>query len=149
MDLVARVRQGFFPEVYDQECKTPGPLQLCLLKKHGGARYCLAVAEFDPAADLASQIAAVRAAVRQATGALWMLKEVGAYLVLHADAADLNLHADQLEVDKTGVHAVIVQGIHLVGRDSAEVFKHSQWGGQTFGSADAIGARISDIVHSR
>lgn len=148
MSRVNQIRQVFMPQVYDIERPVREPLKLCLMSKQGSACYCLAVAGFDANVDIETQVANARRAVRKATGALWMLKEIGTYLVFESDGPITDIVADQLSVDRTGLHAVILQGIHIIGADGSEVCNLSNWGGRTFGDADTVRNAISRLINN-
>ena len=141
MNIVNNIENSFFPEVYSQSLPTSDDLSLCLLKKKGLVKYTLAVKHFDSNLDIHTQIANARKSIKQQTSAMWLFKEVGAYIVFVCDELP-DLSESQLEIDRTGFHAVIVQGVHLISKSGAHLFNHSKWLNKSFGGTEGIASRL-------
>lgn len=141
MNIVNNIENSFYPEVYSQSLTTSADLSLCLLKKTQLAKYVLAVKDFDPNLDIETQIANVRKSIKQQTSAMWLFKEVGVYIVLICDELP-DLAESQLKIDRTGFHAVIVQGVHLISKSGAHLFNHSKWLNKSFGGTESIASRL-------
>jgi hypothetical protein len=141
VNIVNNIKNSFYPEVYSQSIPTSADLSLCLLKKTQLAKYVLVVKDFDSKLDIKIQIANARKLIRQQTSAMWLFKEVGAYIVFVCDELP-DLSESQLEIDHTGFHAVIVQGVHLVSKSGAHLFNHSKWLNKSFGGTESIASRL-------
>lgn len=141
MEIVRNIESSFYPELYSERLVVGDGLSLCLVRKQGLATYVLAVLDFDPEVDVDTQISEARRAVRRQTGALWFVKEVGAYIVFIADELP-KIDSESLTVDSTGFHAVIVQGVHIVSTSGKHLFNHTKWLTRQFGGAASIAERI-------
>jgi len=145
MNITEDIKSTFFPEVYEKEVDTHGEIELCLLKKSGIARYCLAVLEFQDGIDIGKQVALARAAIRKSTNSFWLFRELGVYIVFVADKAPKNLVKSELVTDSTGFHAVIVQGLHIIGPNGFHIYNQTKWFGKSFGGADQIASRLTKL----
>lgn len=143
MNIVNNIEKSFYPEIYSQSLSLHTELSLCLLQKTKLARYALAVREFDSNINLDIQIATTRKLIQQQTSAMWLLKEIGAYIVFICDELP-NLQSSQLKVDRTGFHAVIIQGVHLVSKSGDHIFNNSKLLNKSFGNAESIASRLID-----
>ena len=132
------------PDYYTSSLGVLAPIELLLMKKKAFARYVLVVKSLSDISDLASEIAEVRSQIRKHTNALWMVREVGAYVVFRVDKLPKLERAD-IEVDKTGFHAVIIQGVHFISASGQHLFNHSKWLNHTVGGAVGIAERIESI----
>ena len=115
MNIINNIENSFYPEIYSQSLPKNNDLSLCLIKKNRLAKYVLAVKEYDSNLDIKIQIANARKSIKQQTSAMWLIKEIGAYVVFVCDELP-DLTESQLEIDRTGFHAVIVQGGALDGQ---------------------------------
>lgn len=145
MNISSNIENSFYPEVYPVKTPANNDLNLCLVKKNGLARYALAVFKFDKNLDLNIQIANARTIVRKQTKALWLVKEVGAYIVFVCDELP-NLNASQLEIDRTGFHAVIIQGVHLISKSGEHLYNHTKWLNKSFGGTESIAKRLENCA---
>lgn len=143
MSITNNIKTSFYPGVYPESIATQHDLNLCLFKKIGMGRYVLAVTDFKQELDIKTQIANVRRQIRKYNSALWLFNEVGAYIVFVCE--DLpDLSESQLEVDRTGFHAVIIQGVHLISKSNKHLFNHVKWLNTSFGGAQSIASRLVD-----
>jgi hypothetical protein len=138
VNIVENIEKSFYPEVYSQSLSTNNDLLLCLLKNN---KYALAVIEFDSNLDISIQIESARKSLKHQTSAMWLFKEIGAYVVFVCDELP-NLTESQLEIDRTGFHAVIVQGVHLISKSGAHLFNHTKWLNKSFGGTESIASRL-------
>ena len=145
MNISSNIENSFYPEVYPIKTPANNNLNLCLVKKIGLARYALAVFNFDKNLDLNIQIANARSIVRKQAKALWLFKEVGAYIVFVCDEL-ANLHTSQLEIDRTGFHAVIIQGVHLISKSGEHLYNHTKWLNKSFGGTESIAKRLESCA---
>ncbi|MBO9490845.1 hypothetical protein J7384_10800 [Endozoicomonas sp. G2_1] len=141
MNIIQNIERSFHPEIYSESMPINNDLSLCLYKKSGLARYVLATLNFDSNLDIKTQIANARKLIRNQTAALWIFKEVGAYIVFVCDELP-ELDSSHLAVDSTGFHAVIVQGVHLVSKSGKHLYNHTNWLNKSFGGTDFIAERL-------
>ena len=133
------------PEPYAEVVEAAG-LDLLLLSRGRLGSYALAVLPWREGAPAAAQVAGARAAVRAATGAMWMFREYGAYLVFAGPEASWRGKLDGAAADRTGLHHVIVQGLHWIDpATGATELKQSAWGPVKFGGVDSVAAVIEDL----
>ncbi len=145
VSIVSKIENAFFPEVYPNSLPTCSDLSLCLVKKKNLAKYTLSVIKFDSNLDIKIQIANARKLIKQHASAMWLFKEVGAYVVFVCDELP-DLSESQLEIDRTGFHAVIIQGVHLVSRSGEHLYNHSKWLNKSFGGTESIASRLVNIA---
>jgi hypothetical protein len=142
--IAENIEKLLIPDYYTKSLGVLAPIELLLMKKKATARYVLVVKSLGEISDVASEIAEVRSDVRKLTNVLWMVKEVGAYVVFRVDKLP-KLESTDIEVDKTGFHAVIIQGVHFISASGQHLFNHSKWLNHTFGGAVGIAERITSI----
>jgi hypothetical protein len=144
LSIVDSIENLLIPDYYTNSLGGLAPIELLLMKKKAFARYVLVVKSLSDISNLASEIAEVRSQIRKRTNALWMVREVGAYVVFRVDKLP-KLERVAIEVDKTGFHAVIIQGVHFISASGQHLFNHSKWLNHTFGGAVGIAERIESI----
>lgn len=109
-------------------------------------RYALAVLPCQAEVPAPAQVEAARAAVRDATGAMWLLRELGALLIFVGPAATWRGRLEGAAADRTGLHHVIVQGLHWIDPATGEAeLRQSAWGPVKFGGAEAVAAAIEEL----
>lgn len=145
MNTIDKIKNAFHPDIYTKVIPTTDELKLCLLQKKGLARYCLVVVDFDSDKAITEQVDNTRKLIRKHTSALWMFREVGIYIVFLCEEMP-TLTQQDLEIDKTGFHAVIVQGIHLLSGGSEHLYNHSKWLNHYFGGTVSIANQLKAIT---
>tara|TARA_B100000768_G_C10938292_1_gene232575 strand:- start:58 stop:501 length:444 start_codon:yes stop_codon:yes gene_type:complete len=145
MNLIESIRNTFHPEHYKQEIKAEGSCKLCLQKGRFISRYVLAVFELNNDQSLELQIKNARDCIKKATNAIWFFREVGAYIIFTCDTETGNLNIEDIPVDKTGVNAVIVQGVHIIGSGGYHKYNHTEWFGRTLGGTKEVASRLEAI----
>lgn len=140
MILNTKIKQFLYPQYYPVLLPDKGMRGQTLLRGQGLARYVVHIQEFECDVDISNQVNLARDTIFKRSRALWLFKEVGACIVFtckHLPA----IHAKELVVDRTGFHAVIVQGIHLVAETGENTYNQSKWFNRTFGkSGDVLDA---------
>lgn len=140
-----KIKELLMPELYNQEITTPEGLELLLVRKSQLAKYCLAVVGYDDQQEVSSQISEVRRIVRRSMRAMWLLNEVGLFIVFCSGKKPKILDSGDLRVDSTGFHAVILQGVHICGPNNFHLYNHSTWGGKAFGNSGEVSVLIQRI----
>jgi hypothetical protein len=139
--ILARLHPHPYPETVEVD-----GLNLLLLSRGGLGSYALAVLPWLDGVAAAEQVERGRATVRAATGAMWMLREYGAYLVFVGPEASWSGKLEGAAADRTGLHHVIVQGLHWIDPVSgATELKQSAWGPVKFGGVDSVATAIEEI----
>ena len=144
MEFIKKIEGALVPDYYNDCVKVYEPIQLLLLRKNTSARYALVVKSISKINDLGAEISSLRDEVRKLTKSCWMIKEIGVYVVLRVPELP-NLRPEDIKIDKTGFHAVIIQGIHFISYSGEHLFNHSQWLNHTFGAAESISEKIVAI----
>ncbi|MCB1215403.1 MAG: hypothetical protein KDK66_08000 [Deltaproteobacteria bacterium] len=136
------------PSLYDREISAPKGLRLCLLKSGKGrkALYALAVLDYESTKPIQVQIQKARNLVKKAIRACWLIRELGLFLVFLAKEIPQQLTKQDLVVDRTGLHAVIVQGVHLIDSQNQHLYRHSQWASLTFGGAKEVSDQLLKLM---
>ena len=144
--MIESIESEFYPEIYNKSLPTVGKLRLCMVKNKGISRYCLAVVDFRENVNIEQQVRSARESIAKATKAFWLVREVGVYIVFNATKAPSDLKSADLPIDSTGLHAVIVQGVHIIGPNGYHLFNHSKWLNHTFGGANVISSKLQAIT---
>ena len=144
MNFIERLEKSLIPDYYEESLEVEGPIQMLLLKKKNIARYVLVVKSIPQTEDLDREITKIRNEVRKLTNALWMIKEVGVYVVFRLEVLP-NIAPKNLNIDRTGFHAVIIQGIHLISDSGEHLFNYSKWLHHSFGGTAGIAEMIESI----
>ena len=133
------------PEPYPEAVEAAG-LDLLLLSRGKLGSYALAVLPWLVGVPAPAQVERGRAAVRAATGAMWMLREFGAYLVFVGPEDSWRGRLDGAAADRTGLHHVIVQGLHWIDpATGARELRQSAWGPVRFGGVDSVAQQLEAI----
>ncbi len=138
------IKKELHPSLYPILLPSSDILKVCMVRKKGLARYCLVSTNYDASLTLEEQIKIIRKEVFRITKACWAIREIGLYIVLISDSKIRNLSDSDLQTDSSGFHAVIVQGIHIIGPGNKHIYKHSKWLNHTFGGA----SQISDTLRT-
>ena len=139
--FAAAIERHLHPQPYTRRAAAcPEGVHLLLTARCGLlGRYALALSSWDRELDGQAYLASRRQALRSALGALWMLREVGLYLVVCGPAQSWRPQVERLPADQTGLYAVILQAVHLFDLETGEShLNQSAWGPRTFGGVDAI-----------
>jgi len=145
MDITEKIKNSFYPSVYSKSVDTKGSFKLCLIKNKLIARYALAVFDLAERIPVNEQIESARDAIFKSTSALWCVREVGVYIVFLAGSVPKAIQQEELAIDTTGFHAVMIQGVHIVGPNNYHLYNHSKWLNHTFGGANAISSQLQTI----
>jgi len=116
-----------------------------LLKVQSPARYVIHIQEFDTKLNVSAQIALARKTIYKRSGALWLFKEVGACIVFTCKHLP-NVVIEDLLVDKSGFHAVIIQGVHLVDEKGEQICNQSKWINRTFGKSTDVAKALRSVA---
>ena len=109
-------------------------------------QYALAIAPYLGELSATDNIAHYRKLIRKELKAFWGFREVGCYLILYGHDLLPEKIGEEIKADVTGLHAVIIQGIHLVDFQRCETFHAgSSWGGISFGSTNDVSGLIDQI----
>lgn len=146
--FTAEVRALLHPHPYTYEAEVLGT-NLGLLLHHGsalGGRYALAVIPWADGLDGPAQLLAARDGVRRALRAWFPFRQVGVYLIFLGPEDAWRPDAAIFRADRTGLHHVIVQGVHLVDPETgARQFDQSAWGKLKFGGLQGVAELIETI----
>ena len=74
-----------------------------------------------------------RKRVKKLSNAWWLFNEKGLYIIIEVESIDDFDDIDYISVDKSGFHAVILQGVHIIDNSSNEKVIQSSWFGKKFG----------------
>ena len=141
--IVDHLTNALHPGLYPEEKTLANGIYL--LTRHDGGRYCLAITQRQVDVSLEHQIQDIRKQVRRETRACWLLREVGLSIVIMSSSPE-DLREDALpEADKTGLHAVILQGIHIIAPSGEHIFNQSAWGNVGFGLSDVISETLHQV----
>lgn len=145
MTIINEIEKQFLVSCYRKKIDTDDDIELLLIRGRLISRYCLAVFRYDPSVAIFNQIESARQVVKKYTKAIWFFREVGAYLVFVSEESENDIQEEDLSVDLSGLHSVIIQGTHVMMPGSRNVFKHSKWLNYTFGGANLIANELTEI----
>ena len=57
---------------------------------------------------------------------------------------DLTILNDYI-VDLTGLHSVIIQGVHIITHEGDQLYNHSKWLNHAFGGANQITDKLQNL----
>ncbi len=150
MKIANKIKDSFYPDEYATSLNVSNELELCLIKKKALARYCIALVAFDDDVDVKKQVLNARRLIRKCTSALWLVREVGVYIIFHTKNKIPNISSSDLPVDQTGFHAVIIQGVHVIGNNYKEhLFNHAKWFEHCFGGSEKITSKIKELTRQK
>ena len=132
--LNTKIKQLLYPQNYPVVLPDKGMPGQTLLRGQGLARYVVHIQEFETGIDISNQVDLARDTIFKRSRALWLFKEVGACIVFTCKELP-TVKKEELVVDRTGFHAVIVQGIHLVAETGEHSYNQSKWFHRTFGKS--------------
>ncbi len=148
-EFVASIEGRLHPQPYSHRIPTASDAIHLILSVRQGilGRYALAVTSWDRTLDGRAFLAARRRTVRRALAAMWMFREVGLYLVVCGAEQSWRPQAVQMPADRTGLHAVILQAVHLVDLESGQSeLNQAAWGPISFGGVDSLAPIIESAV---
>lgn len=143
MKLSKKMKDEFYPNIYPISLPVSDNLELCLMKKKGLGRYCIALINIDDVSEIDKKIQDARRLIKKSTKAIWLIKEVGVYIVFRTNSSIVGLNSIDLKVDTFGFHAVIIQGVHLIDINENHIFNHSKWFQYTFGESESIVSKLT------
>ena len=144
MSILKSIEEALVPDYYHFSSDSFDSFDLCLVKPKSNSKYVLIAKRVRGQLDVHSEIKTARAEIRKAMGALWLLKEVGVYIVFVVDILP-EIGPYDIPIDRTGFHAVIIQGIHFVSENREHLFNHSKWLDHSFGNTVSIAKRIQSL----
>jgi len=139
------IKNLFHPDDYPILLPQNENIDFILMKKKGVARYCIAYVDLKNFEDLDAEVNNIRKLLQKSTKAIWLLREVGAFIILKTDKDISNIEQSQLKVDTTGFHAVIIQGLYIIGKKST-LFNQSKWFKYSFGESEDIEKKLQSII---
>ncbi len=143
--MIGKIENEFYPKNYSKSLSPNDDLSLCLVEPKLFSMHCLAVIKLNTHEPLKIQISKARRAIKKRTKAIYMFRGVGVYIVFIGDLG-AEITKEDLTIDLTGLHAVIIQGIHVIPSSGKQVYKHSKWLGYTFGAGDGVAKRLENIA---
>jgi hypothetical protein len=146
--FVDELQARLYPDFYQQKLPVQAPFHFVLQKPSAlpGGRYACALVHIEAQLD-AQRYHQIRRQARRLTSSLWLLREVGLYLIIAGPAALWQGQLDVVRPDKTGLHAIIVQAVHCLDPESgASHLQQSAWGQLTFGPKLPIAEAISEVL---
>ena len=145
MSLNEKILTQFYPDDYPDLLPEKDLAGITVLKKLSPARYVIHVQEFDPNINVTEQIRLAKKIITKRCRALWLIREVGACIIFTCNKLP-SVAKEDLVVDKTGFHAVIVQGVHLISESGKQVYNQSQWFDRTFGKSSDVVKALRDVA---
>jgi hypothetical protein len=135
--LKDKILRNFYPDKYDILVKGNGLVELCIVRRGRLGRYCIVYVEINRDLDLSTDIERVRKDASRCLDAMWLLKEIGAFFVIKTSGNVKSPEKLKNAVDRTGFHAVIIQGVYIQSSTETYFFE-SKWFKHSFGDAKDI-----------
>ena len=146
--LLDALKSKLHPMPYGRDVDTAGSFDLLLMRNSAlpGGRYAFAVRPIGTQ-DAAEACRLARADARRLTNAIWLIREVGLYLVLHGPESTWKDQAINSTADRTGFHHIIVQAVHFVDPETgANHLNQSAWGPVKFGGLIPIPQLVEEVI---
>ncbi|MEP7705254.1 hypothetical protein [Paraglaciecola sp. 25GB23A] len=136
-----QVKDLFYPILYPKYLTGRANVEFCLIKSKYLGRYSIAYIEVSEIDQLNNCMNLFRREIAKITGAIWLLREVGVFIIIEVkNEIPKELYLESL-VDKTGFHSVIIQGICLFN-EKEQRFAKSKWFKHSFGDSDQILSKL-------
>lgn len=141
--FIKDLSKSIIPQYYKKFDKIDADLiQIVFLSPHYGlGRYMLSLSFIDEidvlenALDLYDIKETVRGIIKKKYKANWLIGNVGLQMVIIIKNQK-NLIEDRIKADKTGIHSVIIQGIHVMDVKNKDFyFNETKWIGIPFSRA--------------
>ena len=145
MSIITHIEKEFFPSIYTKLFDSTPDIKLCLVKSKFLARYCLCVFELKPEIAINIQIEAARRSIKKHLKASVFLRSVGVYIVFISNSLE-GITKENLIVDRTGLHSVIIQGVHVLSASGEHMFNHTKWLNYAFGNTVNIAKQLENIA---
>ena len=145
MNLNTKIKQRLYPQNYPVLLPDKGMQGQTLLRVQGLARYVIHIQEFETGIDIFTQVNLARKTICKRARALWLLREVGACIVFTCKQLP-KVQTEEMVVDKTGFHAVIVQGIHLFAETGEQIYNQSKWFNRVFGKSGDVLEALQSVA---
>ena len=145
MHIVTLIEKEFFPSIYNKSHESTPDIKLCLVKSKFFARYCLCAFELQPEVGINDQIEAARRSIKKHLKVSIFMRSVGVYIVFISDSLE-GITKDNLVVDRTGFHSVIIQGVHVLSTSGKHIFNHTKWLNYAFGNTVNIAKQLESIA---
>jgi len=144
VDIVTNIEKEFFPTIYTKSLNSTSDIKLCLVKSKFLARYCLCAFELKENIPINLQIEEARCSIKKHLKASVFLRSVGVYLIFISNSLN-GIAKEDLRVDQTGLHSVIIQGIHVLSTSGEHIYNHTKWLNHAFGNTVNIAKQIECI----
>jgi hypothetical protein len=143
--LNSKIEAIFYPDQYPTRKNEDALDSTTLIKGRGLSRYVIHIQSFDNDVTVETQIENARKVIFKRTKACWIFREVGACVIFSSSKLPA-IAKDSLEIDKTGLHAVIIQGVHIVSKDGENLYNQSKWFHKTFGKSQDVVEALRGIA---
>ncbi len=149
-ELSRAIRDRLHPEPYPRDIQPCEPFDFVIMRASAmiGGRYAFAfLRQADQPVDVT--FAQARSRARQLCGAMWMLREVGLYLMVCGPEAGWVDQVELAPADKTGFHHIIAQCVHFVDPETgANHLNRSSWGPVKFGGLIPIDQMVGEVIEA-
>jgi hypothetical protein len=145
VDIVTNIEKEFHPSIFTKSLNSTIDIKLCLVKSKFLARYCLCVFELKPDMPINLQIEEARRSIKKHLKASVFLRSVGVYIIFISDSVK-GFAKNDLIVDRTGLHSVIIQGVHIISTSGEHIYNHTKWLNYAFGNTVNIAQKVESIA---
>lgn len=140
--LKDQILASFYPDEYDVMVEGEGIVNFCISRRAGLGRYAIVYVEIDRDLDLSSDIYTARKCISKCLNAMWLIKEVGVFLVIRTTGDIKEPEKLRRSVDLSGFHAVIIQGVFIKSCRET-LFVESKWFKHSFGDSKKIISKLN------
>lgn len=152
-EFSSRLRDKLHPAVYRSGVRAdaaPFTLLLTHINWLSLGRYALGVVPWDAIKGEPDLLRAVRRATMRHIVTVPYFFQVGVYVVVSGASQEWSARASEVEADRSGFHAVIIQAIHFLDLETGDdLVKRSQWGSVTFGGTRDVTDAIDTVLDLR
>jgi len=147
-ELSQAIKARLHPDPYGREVQPCGSFDFLIIRSSAlpGGRYAFAFRRLGSEA-VANAYRQARSQARRLTGSMWLLREVGLYMMLCGPEAVWRNHTQEGCVDRTGLHSIIVQAVHFVDPETGvDHLNRSSWGPVKFGRLIPIPEMVKEVI---
>lgn len=149
-DLSQAIKTRLHPEPYSRDVQPCGAFDFLLTRRSAlpTSRYAFAFRQLS-VDNVQETYRHARSEARKLTGSMWLIREVGLYLMICGPESVWRDQTAHGSVDRTGLHNIIVQAVHFVDPETgANHLNRSAWGSVKFGGRIPIPEIVDEVIRT-
>ena len=147
-EFAQAIKTRMHPEPYGNDVQSCDPFDFLIMRRSAliGGRYAFAFRRLGDAG-VGETFEQARVQARRLCKSMWLLREVGLYLMLCGPESSWREQVELAQVDQTGFHNIIVQCVHFVDPETgADHLNRASWGPVKFGGLIPIPDMVGEVI---